>query len=157
ALPSKTRNPDHQSTCETRIEHRGSRSRFLNFARVSVIETPTPPSRGYTVTMLSCGMPFRLNEVRTPCGLSWRNCSICGGSGVGMRALLVGGILSDPSGFLDNAGRRAQFSASTNVCVVHRIEDRAGGGNHAMREVPARRVGDPGRRGVLLVARRRHR
>jgi len=48
----------------------GSRNRFLNFARVSVMEMPTPPSRGYTVTMLSCGIPFRLNEVRTPCGLS---------------------------------------------------------------------------------------
>jgi hypothetical protein len=62
----------------------------LNFARVSVIDIPTAPSRGYTVTMLSCGMPFRLNEVRTPCGLSWRNCSIWGASGVGvgMEALL---------------------------------------------------------------------
>jgi len=48
----------------------------LNFIRVSVMEMPTPPSRGYTVTMLSWGMPFRLNEVSTPCGLSWMNCSI---------------------------------------------------------------------------------
>jgi hypothetical protein len=60
---------------------RGSRSRFLNFIRFSVIEIPTPPSRGYTVTMLSCGMPFRRNDVSTPCGLSWMNCSICGASG----------------------------------------------------------------------------
>src|SRR5438309_3311383 len=82
ARPSKTRNPDHQSACDTSTEHRGSRKRFLNFARVSVMEIPTPPSRGYTVTMLSCGMPLRLNEVRTPCGLSWRNCSICGSNGV---------------------------------------------------------------------------
>src|SRR6266850_4762720 len=90
ALPSNTRKPDHQSTCETSTEQRGSRRRFLNFARVSVMEMPTPPSRGYTVTMLSCGMPFRLNDVSTPCGLSWRNCSICGGSGrsVGMLSLL---------------------------------------------------------------------
>src|SRR5438876_642595 len=27
------------------------------------MEMPTPPSRGYTVTMLSCGIPLRLNEV----------------------------------------------------------------------------------------------
>src|SRR5882724_488557 len=81
ALPSNTRKPDHQSTCETSTEQRGSRRRFLNFARVSVMEMPTPPSLGYTVTMLSCGMPFRLNDVSTPCGLSWMNCSICGASG----------------------------------------------------------------------------
>src|SRR5258705_9086687 len=90
ALPSNTRKPDHQSTCETRIEQRGSRRRFLNFAGVSVMEAATPAYRGCTVTMLSCGMPVRLNDVSTPCGLSWRNCSICGGSGrcVGMLSLL---------------------------------------------------------------------
>src|SRR6267143_1186012 len=58
ALPSKTRNPDHQSACEISTEQRGSRSRFLNLVRFSVMEIPTPPSRGYTVTMLSCGMPL---------------------------------------------------------------------------------------------------
>src|SRR4029434_7785906 len=90
ARPSNTRKPDHQSTCDTSTEQRGSRSRFLNFARVSVMEMPTPPSRGYTVTMLSCGIPLRRKDVRTPWGLSWRNCSIWGGNGfgVGMRALL---------------------------------------------------------------------
>jgi hypothetical protein len=31
--------------------------------------------------MLSWGMPFRRNDVRTPCGLSWMNCSICGARG----------------------------------------------------------------------------
>src|SRR6266545_1232854 len=41
---------------------------------------PDAPSRGYTVTMLSCGIPFRRNEVSTPCGLSWMNCSIWGAS-----------------------------------------------------------------------------
>ncbi len=46
ALPSKTRNPDHQSAWEISTEQRGSLSRFLNFMRVSVIEIPTPPSRG---------------------------------------------------------------------------------------------------------------
>src|SRR5229473_426086 len=81
ALPSNTRNPDHQSACEIRTEQRGSRSRFLNFIRFSVIEVPTTPSRGYTVTMLSWGIPFRRNEVSTPCGLSWMNCSICGARG----------------------------------------------------------------------------
>src|ERR1051326_5358404 len=30
--------------------------------------------------MLSWGIPFRLNEVITPCGLSWMNCSIWGAS-----------------------------------------------------------------------------
>ena len=40
ARPSNTRKPDHQSACETRTEQRGSRRRFLNFARVSVIEMP---------------------------------------------------------------------------------------------------------------------
>src|SRR4030095_5182152 len=49
-----------------RTAQRGSRSRFLNFMRVSVMEMPTPPSRGYTVTMLICGMPFFLNVVSTP-------------------------------------------------------------------------------------------
>ena len=80
ALPSKTRKPDHQSAWEMSTEQRGSRRRFLNFMRVSVMEMATPPSRGYTVTMLSCGMPFRLKEVSTPCGLSWMNCSIWGAS-----------------------------------------------------------------------------
>src|ERR1700675_1476975 len=61
-------------------EQRGSRSRFLNFIRFSVMEMPTPPSRGYTVTMLSWGRPFRLKEVSTPWGLSWMNCSIWGAS-----------------------------------------------------------------------------
>src|SRR5206468_1404286 len=76
--------------CEIKTEQRGSRSRFLNFIRVSVMEMPTPPSRGYTVTMLSWGMPFRLNDVSTPCGLSWMNCSIWGTScaGVGIGTLL---------------------------------------------------------------------
>src|SRR5262249_37436973 len=106
ALPSKTRNPDHQSTCDTSIEHRGSRSRFLNFARVSVMETPTPPPRGYTVTMLSCGMPFRLNEVRTPCGLSWRNCSIWGGSCAGVG---IGTLLGE--GAVDSTARPAFYPA----------------------------------------------
>ena len=37
-------------------------------------------------------MPFRLNEVSTPCGLSWMNCSIWGASGasIGMGVLLHG-------------------------------------------------------------------
>src|SRR5258705_10362000 len=91
ALPSNTRNPDHQSACEISTEQRGSRSRFLNFIRVSVMEIPTPPSRGYTVTMLSWGIPFRRNEVRTPCGLSWMNCSIWGAiwASLGIGALLL--------------------------------------------------------------------
>ena len=51
------------STLPSSAEQRGSRSRFL-----------------------SCGMPFRLNEVRTPCGLSWMNCSICPGASLGSGA-----------------------------------------------------------------------
>src|ERR1700730_11950322 len=92
ALPSNTRNPDPQSACEISTEQRGSQSRFLNFIRVSVVEIPTPPSGGYTVTMLSCGIPLRRNEVSTPCGLSWMNCSIWGASwdaiGIYIRSLV---------------------------------------------------------------------
>src|SRR2546428_3915584 len=113
ALPSNTRNPDHQSACEIRTEQRGSRSRFLNFIRVSVIEIPTPPSRGYTVTMLSCGIPLRRNEVSTPCGLSWMNCSIWGASwdGIGIycapwwtrRPLLLSAANHDPARYASAA------------------------------------------------------
>src|SRR5712692_5843809 len=115
ARPSNTRNPDHQSTCEIRTEQRGSRSRFLNFIRFSVIEMPTPPSRGYTVTMLSWGIPFRLNEVSTPCGLSWMNCSIWGANwdAIGIETLLS----------LHLHGRRGEF-------INDQLARRAGGVVH---------------------------
>src|SRR4026209_735250 len=132
ALPSKTRKPDHQSACEISTEQRGSRSRFLNFIRVSVMEIPTPQSRGYTVTMLSWGIPFRRNEVRTPCGLSWTNCSIWGASGaaVGISPLLSGQVGREkalcfvealPRGMRLEAGMGAHGEAVAGAVVEHEL------------------------------------
>ncbi len=73
AVPSITTYPDHQSAAEMRIEHCGSLRRFLNLARSSVIETPTPRSCGRTVTILIWALPFRRYVVSTPCGLSEMN------------------------------------------------------------------------------------
>src|SRR3954468_8900685 len=77
--------------------------------------------------MLSCGIPLRRKEVSTPCGLSWRNCSICGGKvfvGMGSRIQWRGmtvalTILTDPR----RAEPRRELAVAPGTTILRAAHD----------------------------------